>query len=84
MAEKGLFHPAFMNITTRIQNVFVEFRLVIFRLEIVYFWDVKDIAIDKAGILIRMVHEKLLRGIHIRKLVLGMVLFKDFAGVECV
>jgi hypothetical protein len=71
-----------MNVTTRIQNVFVEFRLIIFRIENMYFWDVKDIAIDKAGILVRMVHEKFLRGIYIGKLVLDMVFFKDFTGVK--
>ena len=49
-----------------------------------YFWDVKDIAIDKAWISVGMVHGKPLRGIHIGKLVLYMVFFKDFAGVECV
>jgi hypothetical protein len=49
-----------------------------------YFWDVEDIAVDKTGILVRMVHEKLLRGIYIGKLVLDVVFFKDFAGVKCV
>ena len=73
-----------MNVTTRIQNVFVEFHLIIFRIENMYFWDVEDIAIDKTGILVRMVHEKLLRGIYIGKLVLDVVFFKDFAGVKCV